>query len=139
MTGIIDPREITKNLTPEQLKEFGTIIGSDNNDAQPAPTYEQPVSATPTPSEPHTVSIDHKIKHITAPVSLTLNLTPEQNERLLRLCSNNSQSPTQYITDVVLKDLESRVGRAAISGPSRIGGIAVGRKVVGPSAHVRGS
>ena len=126
--SVINPEEVIKNLSPEQLAQFGTIVGLDENT-----TPAEPAGTQPMVSEPHIVSIDHKIKNITAPVSLSLNLTPEQHERLLRLCSNNDQTPAQYITDVVLADLESRVGRASISGPSRIGAVSVGRKVTGPS------
>ena len=130
--AIYDP---TKDLTPEQLKQFGTIItpgNSENVTNDSTITNSSDIEASKA-AEPHTVSIDHKIKNITAPVGLSLNLSPEQHERLLRLCSNNDQTPAEYITDVVLADLESRIGRASITGPSRIGGVTVGRKVTGPS------
>lgn len=130
-THLLDP---TKELTTEELarlaSEFGTIVTPEGN--------KTPNGDVPSQVEPNYVNLDKKIKSIQTPIDVSLKLTPEQHERLQRLCSNNSMSTQQYITDVVLKDLEASVGRAAITGPSRIGNVSVGRKVVGPSQHVRG-
>ena len=82
---LIDP---TKDLTPEQLAQFGTIVTADGPKGQAqttAPVEQQPVQT-------HTISLDQKIKTLETPVELSLKLTGEQHERLLRLCSNNSQS-----------------------------------------------
>lgn len=135
MPGIIDPNEIVKNFSPEQLKEFGTIVGMDSN-VVPEPTPKT-VSTPSSKKKVTTVSVEKKIKELLAPVEVVLKLSAEQHERLTRLCFENNQTKTEYITDVVLSDLESRIGRAAISGPSKIGNVSVGKKVVGPSNQAR--
>ena len=117
-------------MSPQERAQFGTIVGLDDQ------TIPQPEAPAPL-QEPNTVSIEKKIKDITAPVKVDLKLTAEQHNRLLRLCSEHSQSPNDYITSLVCKDLESRIGRASVTGPSRLSGNTIGKTVTGPSKHVR--
>jgi hypothetical protein len=130
--AMLDP---TKELSAEQLAQFGTIVTSDGNSGKAQTNIPAPVETTPV--EPHTVSIDQKIKSLETPVDVSLKLSGEQHERLQRLCSNNSMSTTEYITSVVLTDLESKIGRASISGPSKIGDVKTDGLITGPSRNAR--
>lgn len=133
-THLLDP---TKELTTEELarlaSEYGTIVTPEGNKGGNGgvPANEPQVEA-------HTVSIDNKIRNLHTPIDVSFQLSPEQHERLQRLCANNGVSTKQYIYELLVKDLEVCVGRAAISGPSRIGNVSLGRKVVGPSSISRG-
>ena len=130
--ALLDP---TKELSPEQLAQFGTIV---TNDGPKGNAQTQIVVVRDEEKkEHHTVSIDQKIRSLETPVDVSLKLSGEQHERLQRLCSNNSMSTTEYITSIVLTDLESKVGRACISGPSKIGDVKTTGIVTGPSRNAR--
>jgi hypothetical protein len=64
--------------------------------------------------------IEVAIEEIHSPFVVTLQLTPSQRTRLTRLAEDANQSLEAYVSSVVLEDLQQRVGRPTITGPSKL-------------------
>lgn len=108
--ALFDP---SADLPQEELDKLGTIV-----------------TAQPTKKA---TEIEKKIKDIHTPVGVQLDLTGEQHTRLLRLCMDRGVTPSQYLTSIIIDDLNAAVGRSTITGPSKIGKVSTAQKVTGPS------
>lgn len=108
---ILDPSE---HLSEDELKEFGTIV-------------------TAAPTKP--VTLEKDITEIETPVSVRLTLTPEQHSRFIRTCSLKGMNPDEYVQSLVIEDLTANVGKAIISGPSKIGTVKTTGLIKGPSSR----
>ncbi len=117
---MIDPEKI---LGLEELTELGVVVNLKND----APKDEE-------------VLAEEQIKELELPVTVTFKLSSEQRIRLARLCKDFNTSESEFISNLVTKELESRIGRASISGPSMLHGqpIKGTGTVTGPSnsAHM---
>ena len=64
--------------------------------------------------------IEKAIEEIHSPLVVSLQLTASQRTRLTRLAEDANQSLEDYVSSVVLDDLQQRVGRPNITGPSKL-------------------
>ena len=93
-------------------EEFGTVV---NNIEAKEDEWEQ------------------KTKELTFPFQITVNLTPEERTRLDRICEDGRMTQEQYVSALVKEDLAHKIGRATITGPSKLNGMKTTKLVTGPS------
>ena len=99
--------------TKLSLEELGTIV----NDITPDPEVE---------------AVEEQIKAFTE-TEVTVKLSALLYERLKRLAEFKSIEVAEYCTSILDDSTAEQVGRPTISGPSNLSGIAVAKKVTGPS------
>ncbi len=117
--GLIDPEQL---LGLEERKDLGVVVNLASKESEAEQAAEK------------------KIADLQLPFELSIKLTSEQRIRLTRLCKDFDTTENEFISNLIIKELESRIGRASITGPSKLHGqpIKGTGTVTGPSnsAHI---
>ena len=99
--------------TKLSLEELGTIV----NDITP---------------DPEAVAVEEQIKAFTD-TEVTIKLSAPLYERLKRLAEFKGLSVAEYCTSILDDSTAEQVGKATISGPSKLNGQRMTKPVTGPS------
>lgn len=99
--GLIDPEQL---LGLEERKDLGVVVNLETKETE------------------DDVVAEKQIADLQLPFELSIKLSSEQRIRLARLCKDFDTSENDFISNLVIKELESRIGRASITGPSKLHG-----------------